>query len=330
MISLKRKVHTIKGSYFLYLPKEWCEQNLPNENAEILIDQTPFGLLLRSPKLTNQSFVQTYTINLDLIEKDPDYLQKIIIAAYVSGADRIRLESEQDLISIPFRDLISEIIRQMFGFEIVHEEDHLIELQSITEPISVNFLLKRAFENTLRMLDLIVKSLERNEYENLRSLARRDDEIDRFRLLMERYTRKILVAPQISSNGNQITAVEGLHYLLVIRYVERIADHVVSIGNLLSKSDFNASDVIEKVKHAKDVVQKTMILVLNKKIEHSMEILNRKNTLMQQWKKKQLEKRNNELTQEHFNRILEYCTDIVEVVLDFSVFEAIDFEIKSS
>jgi phosphate transport system protein len=83
--------------------------------------------------------------------------------------------------------------------------------------------LPKMVEHTIEMVDVVTEAFVRRNAEAVRNIAERDDPVD------ELYDQTInAVVGYMKSNSLAIEA--GVRYILVARYLERIADHAVNIG----------------------------------------------------------------------------------------------------
>ncbi|MFX1532874.1 MAG: PhoU domain-containing protein [Promethearchaeota archaeon] len=333
----RRKIQEVKGSFCLYLPKDWCYRNKIYSKKdseekgleirrEIDIEEIKDGTLVVSPASGKSIYLSQIEINIDdyLIEED---LQTYIIGCYVSGVDQLVLSSEKE-ISTMQRELVSNLLKNLFGFEIIKEEEQKIIIASIGESYAMITLIERVLSTVNLMFSSILKlALEKPssaKKEEALAIIRRDDDIDKYRLLIERQTHRFLQSSVIAAKSG-ISLIEAKYYTEIGRYTERIADHCVILTDDIAEEEALREEIWQTMEDTKTLFDETVKIILdpNPKLARAMQFLRKRKEIGEKWKKINRNTETEGSVLLHFGRVLDYCTDMIEVVVDMKAFRKI-------
>jgi phosphate uptake regulator len=258
-----------------------------------------------------------------------------IITAYLIGYNVIDLVSKEGHLLPAQRMTIKEDVRRrLVGAEVIADSAQEIIIQVL---ISVSEL---SVENALRRMFLIASSMHKDsmdafkklDFDLAKSVTKTDDEVDRFNLYIVRQLKMAVQNDRILSEIGLTSPTDCLGYRLIVKSVERVADHASKIaqevqaiknppieetfkkikelsefaidvfeesGLALFKRDYNTADqVIEKSKSINDMETKLIDwLEKNETIEYLHSI---------------------RLIIEDIRRTAEYASDIAEVVLNMT------------
>ncbi|MHA1983846.1 MAG: PhoU domain-containing protein [Candidatus Hodarchaeales archaeon] len=329
-----RKVHDVKGSFIVYLPKSWAVKYGINKSKEVDLEELVDGSLILSPSSNKQSTDKvgsSFVIDLNRQELPIkwEYITNLIIGAYVVGVDQITIQKKQGL-STSQREEVSNLLRNLFGFEIDEETSNKIRINSIGETTeSTRVLLLRTFSILKLMFDATKDVINTQNEGEINAIIRRDDDIDRFRLLIERQTHRFLINPTLALKIG-LGLIDSLHISQIVKFAERLGDHIVLLAEKIRDlpKGFPKEVLIEGFNNTEKIFGSTLELVTSKDLEKGYSVLDGRNSLLDQWKT------DNYLSKEatavsnlfiHLERILDYCSDIIEIIIDSDVYSEIEY-----
>lgn len=232
----KRQIHETKGSFYIYLPKEWIKNNIIDESKTksiSFIDYFEGSLILKKDPDTVK-VEKEVNIPLKDIQDDKNSLKNYIIAAYIIGANKITLSSDKGLINSQIREEVSEQIRDLPGFEIIAEDENIISAKEIGQILDISSIIQTLFSTTTVMFKAIQEIITKEKdpellRRELKSIIKRDDDIDRYRHMVDRQSHVILSDPYLIAI-QKISPIFTLHVSQIASHIERIADHIVELA----------------------------------------------------------------------------------------------------
>ena len=317
----------------IYLPKEWAKNSGIAQIKEIDMEELTDGRLILSPSSRSSNNQTNMAIlSLDLNASDNysiqwDYIQKLVIAGYIVGVDKIIIKNKIGLTTSQ-REEVSLLLRNLFGFEISTEDTESITIQSIGESTELPLLLSRTFSTVKLMFDATRESIHSQDMNEINAIIRRDDDVDRFRLLIERQTHRFLVNHALASKLG-ISLIESLHISQIAKFAERLADHLVQIAELLRESNLTPDDktkLIQAFDKSLQIFTTTIELITSKNMDKGFIIFEKRQELQAEWYEVSI--RENPLLSilfRHLERIIDYCTDIIEIIIDSDIYSEVNF-----
>lgn len=329
-----RKVHDVKGSFIVYLPKSWALKFGIDKSKEIDLEELIDGSLILSPSSHKQSpdkAGSSFIIDLNRQEIPIkwDYITNLIIGAYVVGVDQISIQNKDGLTTSQ-REEVSNLLRNLFGFEIDEETSDKIRINSIGETTeSTRVLLLRTFSILKLMFDATKEVINTQNEDEISAIIRRDDDIDRFRLLIERQTHRFLTNPTLSMKVG-LGLIEALHISQIVKFAERLADHIVLLAEKIRElsKDFPKNILINAFTDTEKIFGDTLELVNSKDLEKGYSVLGGRNELLERWKSEKYLSREATAVSNlfsHLERILDYCSDIIEIIIDSDIYSDIEY-----
>lgn len=228
-----RKVQVTGGNSFVVsLPKTWVNDvGLKPKDAVAVIAQPDSSLLIVPRKDIRESAKSEASIDVTH-GLDKDALLRQFISYYLAGYDIIKINSGRS--DSAMRTFIREgIRRKLVGVEIIEESSTGILTQCLSG--YTDLPLKRAVERMAIIAAAMVTDattvLEKGKRDMGEEVIQRDDEVDRFYHFILRQlniaVRNRSVIQEIGLNS----ARDCLGYRLVVKSVERIADHAAQIAS---------------------------------------------------------------------------------------------------
>ena len=250
----QKKVQSVKGSFYVYLPKALCTRYEIEKSKRIFMKQLEDDSLLL--KFNSQSAYPTksFEIKLDYdiaknhgdLKKEEylDYLFNQYLTAYIIGYNTV-IFSKETKIPMMMQNRIHKMTRKLYGMVVISETTKKIVVEEHFEEIDIRILNRQLLSKIYLMLNNYKELVEDfdtldNPEELIDELIKQDDQVDEHRYAVERYVHQILRHPSLGQIVN-INAVECLHYSEITRLIERIGDHVVKLAILLK-----IQEIVEK------------------------------------------------------------------------------------
>jgi phosphate uptake regulator len=339
-----RKVQFTGGStYIISLPKKWIDQNHIKKGSEIRLREEEDSTLLITP--TSKAIEQTTEEALIRIspKDNSDSVIRKAVSAYLVGYSFIRIKAEkQQQLAPQQRNDIKNFARHMLvGTEIVTDTPSELTLQVLLSypELSIQSALRRMSIITASMHKDAITALKTLDYSLAQSVVTTDNEVDRFTLYIIRQLKTAVQNPRIIKEIGLTNARDCLGYRLVVKSVERTADHAASIAeNILPLKRRLSTEVFEKIEKMSEIaisMFETAIDALLKQdfnlaesiIEKTPDVaLLEKEAVTASQKIGIEEVANLRLIIESVRRTAEYATDIAEIVLNLTVESIISVE----
>lgn len=329
-----RRIQVTGGSTFIVsLPKGWI-RNVGLKAGDYVITQPqPDGSL----KIAPAEKFRTKTSRTNLIIRsgmNSDAITREFVARYLAGYDIIKVIFED---KIPIhRIVIKEVLRKMIGVEIIEELTDSIVVQCLAKPseLPVRVAVRRMANLAFYMLADLIKALRTGNLQLLQNMNERDDNVDRFYKFILRQLKMItlgIISPfDVGLNDLR----ECLGFRLVIKSIERIADHVVNASNCM----LQLNNVLDKEIQEKIVIFSQEISQIFSKSIKSLFDLNVKLAHEVADSVDRIEKEENEIISsimlickevkravflrlviESLKRIADYSADIAEIAVNLTV-----------
>ena len=257
-----RKLQLVGGStYVLSLPKKWIDSMHMQTGDQVSIIKNPNNSLSLFPigALSSDKAVRSKTI---IGQKDSiDSIKRKIIAMYLAGYHIIEVQTRGGRIQPNQKQAIRDLVRKnMIGTEIVESSPESITIQVLTSlpELSINDALKRMFLLTSTMHRDAINALREADAELGEEIVHADDEVDRFSLYIMRNLTLAVQHEKILREIGLKKSSDCLGYRVVVKCVERIADHAVSIAR--------------RIKFLKSALEPAMLQKISKLSEESLRV----------------------------------------------------------
>jgi len=228
-----RRVQVTGGSTFIVsLPKGWV-RNIGLRAGDYVITQPqPDGSLRIMPAkgFKAKAFKTSLVIHSEM---NPNAITREFVARYLAGYDIIKVTFEDRLPK--HRLVIKDVLRKMIGVEIIEELADSIVVQCLAKPseLPVRVAIRRMANLAFYMLADFIKAMRTGNFQLLQGMRDRDDNVDRFYKFILRQLKMITLGIISPSDVGLNDLRECLGFRLVIKSIERIADHVVNASNCI-------------------------------------------------------------------------------------------------
>jgi phosphate uptake regulator len=194
-------------------------------------------------------------------------LKRKVVSTYLAGYNIMHLKSKTGRINPSQRDAVREVIRRnLVATEIIADAPDLITIQVLLSipDLSVNAAVRRMFLISTAMYTDAMTSLAVQNHELATTVIRSDDEVDRFSLYV---LRNLMIAIRKESTLAEIglkSISDCLSYRVVVRSIERVADHAAGIANKCLKiTEKIPEEVFQKI----DNMSRFSLVLLNDSVE---------------------------------------------------------------
>lgn len=263
---MRRAQLTGGATFIVSLPKDWVKEVGLKQGDLLSVSPQPDGSISILPQKTRSpSCEEQAESSFELMPgDDPDDAVREFIARYLAGHKLIKIYFRQQ--AARYKPHIKEAIRRkLIGVEIVEEFGEGLTAQCLL--YSTELPVKRA----LARMSIIASAMQKDAVSAIRGVNRslaseitlRDDEIDRFYFYIVRQLKMAVNNRSLLEEMELKRPTDCLGYRLVVKSVERVADHAVRIAESISGlSEPLAPQIYEKIarlsKMANDVYEKSM------------------------------------------------------------------------
>ena len=253
----QKKVQSVKGSFYIYLPKALCRRYEIEKSKKVFMKQLEDDSLILKFNSKSAYPTKSFIIDLDYDyannheklgkEKYLDYLFNQYLTAYIIGFNTV-IFRKRTKIPMIMQNRIHKMTRKLYGMVVISETVKEIVVEEHFEEIDIKILNRQLLSKIYLMINNYIELVENleeleNKNEIIDELIQQDDQIDEHRYAVERYVHQILRHPSLGQIVN-ISAVECLHYSEMTRLIERIGDHVVKLAVLLKKQEIVEKDFV--------------------------------------------------------------------------------------
>jgi len=338
-----RKLQITGGStYVLSLPKGWVTQNGLDKGSQLLIRQEENGTLavlppeLAKPERTDEALIKVSP------EDNSEALIRKTVSVYLLGYNiiHIRAKDQQEEVSSMQRNAVKTFARNMLvGTEIVTDTSKDLTLQVLLSypELSVPSALRRMTIITASMHKDAITALRNIDYQLAKNVRATDYEVNRFHLYIIRQLKMAIQNPRIITEIGLKTPKDCLGYRLVTKMVERTADHATNIAKKvqLLKKQLD-EEFLQSIKEMNEVAISSFETAIESLFRRDYEladsVISKANKIVSLEKKALLSSKETDIEEaanvrlviESVRRIVEYSTDIAEIVLNMTVEKAIE------
>ena len=332
-----RKVQVTGGNSFVVsLPKTWVNDVGLRASDPVAVLVQPDSSLLIVPRRDIRAPSRSEAVLEATQGLDKDFLLRHFISYYLAGYDTIRITLGRS--DGALRGFIREgIRRKLVGVEIIEESSGGILTQCLSG--YVDLPLKKALERMAiiagGMLSDSVAVLGGGGKSLATEVVERDDEVDRFYHFLLRQLNIAVRDRSVIQEIGLTSTRDCLGYRLVVKSVERVADHAAGIAQQAEELQNLPEPSVKKISEMATVARKVFdssisaLLRLDGKIAEDA-IAKTKDVVLMEGKLsgEVLAPRmtgtqiaSTKLMLESIRRTAEYGSDIAEVAIDLTVAE---------
>jgi phosphate uptake regulator len=240
-----------KSSYMLALPKKWVEEMGLGAGDSVAVEKQGDSSLLVTPRVGKMAIGRSEAMIEVSSRNKSDSIVRQLISIYLLGYSTIQIKAKEGSLTSAQRDAIKEATRRhLIGTEIIADSREGITLQVLLSypELSVKNVLKRMFLISESMHRDAVRSLAKADKDSAAAVTKSDDEVDRFSLYAIRQLNMAVQNDFVLREVELKNRRDCLDYRLIIKCVERVADHAnkVAEGVLLTDEPIS-SQILDKV-----------------------------------------------------------------------------------
>jgi len=333
---LYRKLQLTGGSTLIVsLPKDWVEGAGVKAGSYVTLIPQPDGSLLITPRESEKETVKEAVIHV-ASTMDSQAAVREFIACYIVGYDLIKIEFKP--YTSEHRALIKKVLREkLIGVEPISETADELIVQCLVgyREIPLEVALNRMKNITTSMINDAVNALKTRNYEVAVEVTNRDDEVDRLYFFMVRQLKRAVRERTILEDLGISSPRACLGYRMVIKSVERSADHASRIASLIPMLKKNPStEIFREISKMKDssveALRGSIDLLTKFNMEKANKIIGKvdeariveQNIIEKMFNQaSSMDAINLRLTTESLRRIVEYGADIAEIAINLSIGE---------
>ncbi len=222
-----------KSSYMLALPKKWVEEMNMGAGDQVIVKRQEDTTLLVAPKSTRLAGSKTEVLIEVASDEKPHSIARRLISVYLLGYNAIRVNGKHGALTTAQRAAVKETMRRhLIGTETIADSAQGVTLQVLLSypELDVKTVMKRMFLITASMHKDAINALKNLDKDSAEGIVKTDDEVDRFSLYA---IRQLNIAVQNEFVLKEIgleTRRDCLDYRLIVKSVERVADHATKIA----------------------------------------------------------------------------------------------------
>jgi len=243
-----RRLQKIGSTILVSLPKEWVDSNNLDKSSQVELETGPDNISISANKeiRLTKDLVISYPLPKD------ENIVADITGAYLLGYDIIQINSKS-IIPGEDREKIRNSMRRLVGMEIIEEDSSKINMQFLLDTRTLNpeKILKRMSSIALGMYNDVTSGLVSEDKSNLKTLAKRDVEVNRQYFLLVRLIRSTLVDKRLANVFN-LENIDVLDYRVAANLLENAGDTIVELADFIYNSSLS-----------KDLLKKTFLVVQN-------------------------------------------------------------------
>lgn len=224
-----RKVYVSGGStYVISLPKKWVKKINLKPGDSLVVTEHGSSLQIETGIIEKES--RTKEIKISNVTSS-EALERILIAFYLVGYDTIKIKLDKKD-HLAYREIIRNIMGYLIGVEIVEDTNEAMTLEIMLDykRMSTMQILQRMFTIDRSMLFDLGKALKNMDIGLAKDVIAREKEIDRLYFLVVRQLKSAVEYQQIAEKLGIESQKDCLGYRIVVKVLERIADHIENIA----------------------------------------------------------------------------------------------------
>jgi phosphate uptake regulator len=334
-----------KSSYMLALPKKWVEKMGLRPSDQVIVSEQDDSSLLVSPMQSRVApkYGEEATVEISRGETLGSVVRRVV-SAYLLGHNTIRVGAKQKEIeeggrglTLAQRDAIKEATRKyLVGTELTADSIEGVELQVLLSypELSVMNAIKRMFLLATSMHKEAISALRKLSKDTARGVIKADDEVDRFGLYVIRQLNIAMQNDTILKEVGIERRRDCLDYRLIVKSVERVADHASKIAEgvtMLERAPNESilSEMSRMSDFALSLFDESGLALFKSDYEAADKVVEKSRSIteMEQNLINKLDRQSSKLEPTHvlplmvedIRRTAEYASDIAEVVLNISM-----------
>ncbi|MBC7129931.1 AbrB/MazE/SpoVT family DNA-binding domain-containing protein, partial [Candidatus Bathyarchaeota archaeon] len=324
-----------KSTFIVSLPKGWVTRMGLRAGSRLVIEERN-GLLILTPEEQVKASAEPAEAVIRVSDGDePDKVIREVISLYLVGYNYISVRAAAGRINTLHRNAIKELTRKkLVGAEIIYEAPDEVRLQVLLSypELSVENALRRMCFIAVSMHDDAMQALKTLDKKLAREVVQLDDEVDRFSLYIIRQLKAAVQNEKILKDIGLSNPRDCLGYRIIVKFVERIADHAIKIAENIpaieERLDAVAVQRLEEMSQfARSVFEDSIKALFKGDYLMAEEVISKSKTItrMEGEALRAVQKSQPRglpairMIMESLRRTAEYASDIAEIVLNLNI-----------
>ena len=332
-----RKIQfTGRSSYIVSLPKEWIMDQGIKQGDQVIVTRQGSSVLEIRPINFRRPTTQDAATLVITSKDDKHTITRKLIALYFLRYKTINVKPKNGRVDPNQRIAIRNTVKKiLMGAEITADSTNEITIQVLINlvELSIDGAFKRMLHLSKSMQNDALLALKENNKELAQEVLNSDDDVDRFSFYIIRQLTIAIENSHMLEEMGFANARDCMGYRIVVKNIERLADHAVSLSkDILDFENPIPEKIIDKIKEMSDfslsVIDDTCLALFKKDYAGAEKAIAESHNISKFEKRiiDLLKTVKNEETAfrvrrivENIRRISEYASDIGEVVLNMNV-----------
>ena len=332
-----RKIQfTGRSSYIVSLPKEWIMDQGIKQGDQVTVTRQGSSVLEIRPINFRRPTTQDAATLVITSKDDKHTITRKLIALYFLRYKTINVKPKNGRVDPNQRIAIRNTVKKiLMGAEITADSTNEITIQVLINlvELSIDGAFKRMLHLSKSMQNDALLALKENNKELAQEVLNSDDDVDRFSFYIIRQLTIAIENSHMLEEMGFANARDCMGYRIVVKNIERLADHAVSLSqDILDFENPIPEKIINKIKDMSDfslnVVDDTCLALFKNDYTGAEKAIGESHNISKYEKRVTdlLKTIKNEETifrvrriVENIRRISEYASDIGEVVLNMNV-----------
>ena len=332
-----RKIQfTGRSSYIVSLPKEWIMDQGIKQGDQVTVTRQGSSVLEIRPINFRRPTTQDAATLVITSKDDKHTITRKLIALYFLRYKTINVKPKNGRVDPNQRIAIRNTVKKiLMGAEITADSTNEITIQVLINlvELSIDGAFKRMLHLSKSMQNDALLALKENNKELAQEVLNSDDDVDRFSFYIIRQLTIAIENSHMLEEMGFANARDCMGYRIVVKNIERLADHAVSLSqDILDFENPIPEKIINKIKDMSDfslnVVDDICLALFKNDYTGAEKAIGESHNISKYEKRVTdlLKTIKNEETifrvrriVENIRRISEYASDIGEVVLNMNV-----------
>ena len=233
-----RKIQfTGKSSYIVSLPKEWIKDQGIKQGDQVSVMRRGSSIIEIKPVSFARRTTQDAATLVITSKDDKHTITRKLIALYFLHYKTINVKPKNGRIDPNQRIAIRSTVKKiLMGAEITADSTNEITIQVLINlvELSIDGAFKRMLHLSKSMQNDALLALKENNKELAQEVVNSDDDVDRFSFYIIRQLTIAIENSHMLEEMGFANARDCMGYRIIVKNIERLADHAVSLSQDLS------------------------------------------------------------------------------------------------
>jgi phosphate uptake regulator len=246
---------TGRSSYIISIPKRWAEEIGLKPKDEVMIVRHGLSTIQIIPKQAIKQQQREATIHI-ISKEDVNSIIRKVISLYLRGYNVINIKAGKGRLEPELKKSVKDTVRRLLmGAEVTSDSIDNITLHVLLNvmELSIDNAFKRMLLLTKSMLKGVMLALKESNVELAKEIIADDDEVDRFYFYIIRQLNIAIENEYLLADMGLLRPTHCLDYRLIVKSIERVADHATNIAQQVIESNEIMDQVlVDKLIEASD------------------------------------------------------------------------------